>query len=123
DKEGWKDLKTIVRIKSYREIKETGKYTTNYRYYISSLPKDAKLINKSIRSHWAIENNLHWNLDVIFKEDGQLNYIGNAPQNMNLIKKIALSMVDNEKSTKKSKPQKMLKALLDNNYREKLMHF
>ena len=39
--------------------------------YISSLLADAELLNSSIRSHWAIENNLHWNLDVIFKEDNQ----------------------------------------------------
>lgn len=52
-KEAWKDIKTIIRIESYREDKKTGKASTNFRYYISSLEADAKLINKSVRRHWA----------------------------------------------------------------------
>lgn len=118
DREQWKDLKTIVRIKSDREIKETQKYSTNYRYYISSLPIDAQLINKSIRSHWAIENNLHWNLDVIFKEDHQLKRKGDSVKNFNMMTKVALALLDNEKSTKKSKPTKRFKASIDDTYRE-----
>jgi predicted transposase YbfD/YdcC len=82
---------------------------------------DAALINNSIRSHWAIENNLHWCLDVIMKEDGQLNYVGNAAENMNMMKKMALGMLANEKSTKSSKARKMKKALLDEGYRELLL--
>lgn len=118
DKENWKDLKTIIRINSYREIKETEKSSTNYRYYISSLNKDAALINKSIRSHWAIENNLHWNLDVIFKEDHQLKRKGESVENFNMMTKVALALLDNEKSTKKSKPIKRFKASMDDQYRE-----
>jgi predicted transposase YbfD/YdcC len=121
DCQDWTSLSSIIRITSERTIKKTDVSSTETRFYISSLSGDAKLINNSIRKHWSIENNLHWNLDVIFKEDKQLNYAGNAPQNMNLIKKIALSMVDIEKSTKKSKPQKMCEALLNDCYREELM--
>ena len=122
DCQDWNSLKSVVRITSERTIKKTNISSTETKYYISSLSKNAKLINNSVRGHWAIENNLHWNLDVIFKEDGQLNYAGNATQNMNLIKKMALSMVDKEKSTKKSKPNKMLEALLEDTYREKIMN-
>jgi predicted transposase YbfD/YdcC len=120
-KEEWKDLKTIVRIASYREDKKTGKSPKRHRYYISSLPKNAELINKSIRSHWAIENNLHWNLDVIFKEDGQLKRKGNSVETFNMMTKVALALIDNEKSNKKSKPMKRFKASLDDAYREKIM--
>ena len=67
------------------------------------------------------ENNLHWCLDVIMKEDGQLNYIGNAAQNMNMMKKMALGMLANEKSTNSSKARKMKKALLEEDYRELLL--
>jgi len=122
-KEDWKGLKSIVRITSERTFKKTGKYSCEIRYYISSLPGgDAKLINNSIRSHWAIENNLHWNLDVILKEDGQRNYKANAAENMNMMKKIALGMLDNEKTLKKSKTRKMKKALVDDNYRELVLN-
>ena len=118
DKQKWIDLKTIIRIESYREDKSTGKFSENYRYYISSLPANAELINKSIRSHWAIENNLHWNLDVIFKEDHQLKRKGESVKNFNMITKVALALLDNEKSTKKSKPTKRFKASIDDTYRE-----
>lgn len=120
-KEQWKDLRTIVRITSYREDKKTGKSSESFRHYISSLPADAERINKSVRSHWAIENNLHWNLDVIFKEDGQLKRKGNSVENFNMMVKVALALIDGEKSTKKSKPMKRFKASLDDSYREMIM--
>jgi len=121
EKKLWQDLKTIVKIESYRENKKTGESSINFRYYISSLAIDAELINKSVRSHWAIENNLHWNLDVIFKEDGQLKRKGNSVENFNMMTKVALALLDNEKSTKNSKPMKRFKASLDDNYREIIM--
>jgi predicted transposase YbfD/YdcC len=121
DKEDWKDLETIVRIRSYREDKKTGKASTTFRYYISSLDANAQLINKSIRDHWSIENNLHWNLDVIFKEDHQLKRKGNSVENFNMMTKVALALIDGEKSTKKSKPTKRFKASLDDDYREFIM--
>ena len=121
-KENWTGLRSIIKITSERTIKKTDIYSCETRYYISSLLEDATLINNSIRSHWAIENNLHWSLDVIMKEDGQLNYIGNAAENMNMMKKMALGMLANEKSTKSSKPRKMKKALLDEAYRELLLN-
>ena len=79
---------------------------------------DAQGINKSIRSHWAIENNLHWNLDVIFKEDHQLKRKGDSVKNFNMMTKVALALLDNEKTTKKSKPTKRFKAAIDDTYRE-----
>lgn len=120
-KEDWKALKTFIKITSERTQKKTGEYSCETRYYISSLLNDAKTINRSVRSHWAIENNLHWNLDVIMKEDGQLNYKENAAENMNIVKKMALGMLANEETFRKSKTKKMKKALIDDNYRELLL--
>lgn len=121
-KENWAGLRSIIKITSERTIKKTDVYSCETRYYISSLLGDATLINNSIRSHWAIENNLHWSLDVIMKEDSQLNYIGNAAENMNMMKKMALGMLANDKSSKSSKARKMKKALLDEAYRELLLN-
>jgi predicted transposase YbfD/YdcC len=118
EKEGWTALRSIVKITSERSIKNTNVYSCETRLYISSINGNAKLLNNSIRSHWAIENNLHWTLDVVMKEDGQLNYIGNAAENMNMMKKIALGMLANEKTAIKSKAKKMKKALLEDGYRE-----
>ena len=120
-KENWEGFCSIIKITSERTIKKTNVSSCEVRYYISSLLGDAKLINCSIRSHWAVENNLHWCLDVIMKEDGQRNYIGNAAENMNMMKKIALGMLANEKTTKSSKARKMKKALMNEGYRELLL--
>ncbi len=75
-KENWTGINTIVKIISERTIKKkkTGIYSCETRFYITSLNLDAKQINSSIRGNWALENNLHWTLDVIMKEEGQLNY-------------------------------------------------
>jgi predicted transposase YbfD/YdcC len=114
-------LRSIIKITSERTIKKTDLYSCETRFYISSLFENATLINNSIRSHWTVENNLHWCLDVIMREDGQLNYVGNAAENMNMMKKMALGMLANEKSTKYSKKRKMKKALLDQAYRDFLL--
>jgi predicted transposase YbfD/YdcC len=121
DKEHWKSLKSIIKITSERTNKKTNVYTCETRFYISSITENAKLINNSIRSHWAIENNLHWTLDVVMKEDGQLNYTGNAPENMNMMRKVAMGMLVQEKTVKESKNIKMVKALLSDKYRELIL--
>lgn len=117
----WKDIKSIVRIKSTVYSKKTKVETTNSRYYISSLLADAQLLNHSIRSHWAIENNLHWNLDVIFKEDNQAKRNQTAIENSNLIAKIAISLLDCEQTLKKAKNRKRQKAFADDTYRELIL--
>jgi predicted transposase YbfD/YdcC len=120
-KEEWPGLKSIAKVTSERIDKQSGKKSTQDRYYISSLPAKAKMINKAVRSHWAVENNLHWVLDVIFKEDGALKKKGNSALNYNIIAKMALTMIDKEKETKKSKPNKRMLAALDDDYRAKIL--
>ena len=117
----WKNIKSIVRITSVRIDKKTQKESTEQRYYITSLGADALKLNKAIRSHWGVENNLHWNLDVIFKEDASLKKKGDSPMNFNIITKIALALIEREKSTKMSKNSKRLKAALDDKYRTKIL--
>ena len=117
----WKGMNSIVRITSERIIKKTQKESIEQRYYITSLGADAVKINKAIRSHWSVENNLHWNLDVVFKEDASLKKKGDSPTNFNIITKIALTLIEREKSTKMSKNSKRLKAALDDKYRLKIL--
>lgn len=120
-KDDWKGLESIVRITSERIIKKTLKESIEQRYYITSLKADAEKINIAIRKHWSVENNLHWNLDVVFKEDNSLKKKGNSPMNFNIITKIALAVIEREKSTKMSKNSKRLKAALDDKYRMKIL--
>ena len=121
DKEDWKDLKTIIAIESEVYEKKTQKKSESVRYYISSGQGDAKQFAQEIRAHWSIENNLHWNLDVVFKEDFQLKRKGNSSENFNMIIKAALGLIEAEKTKKKSKPTKRLIASIDDSYREKIM--
>ena len=117
----WENIKCIVRITSKRYNKKTQQETVEVKYYITSMKPDATEINKAIRSHWSIENNLHWNLDVIFKEDASLKKKGNSPMNFNIITKIALTFIEREKSIKMSKSQKRYNAALSDKYRTKIL--
>lgn len=121
EKENWPGLKSVVRITSSRFIKKTGEESTDTRYYISSLESNARKLNKVVRSHWAIENNLHWTLDVIFNEDRKLKKKDFSAANFNIINKIALAILEKDKTFKASKNQKRLKAALNDSYREKLL--
>ena len=115
-KKDWKNMQSLVRIESERFIKATGESKKETRYYISSLPADASLLNRSIRSHWGIENSLHWILDVAFNEDHSRKRVGHAAQNFSLMSRIALNLLKNEETTKQGIKGKRLKAGWDPNY-------
>lgn len=109
-------------IQSEIHQKKTNKVSHCIRYYISSTEANSKQMAQDIRSQWSKENNLHWNLDVIFKEDLQLKRKGNSTENFNMITKLALALLDAETSKKKSKNIKRLKASIDDSYREKILN-
>lgn len=121
--EKWKDIKSIVRVTSKVFNKKTQVETLNTRYYISSMVGDAELLNTCIRSHWTIENNLHWNLDVVFKEDNQAKRNKVAIENINLISKTAIVLLDQAEPVNKSKNKnlKRQKAFASDTYREKVL--
>ena len=91
----WQTIKSIIEIKSTREI--NGKATKETRYYISSLQNPADKILKSIRSHWAIENSLHWVLDMSFNEDYSRIRKKNAPHVIAILRHIALNLLQTAK--------------------------
>jgi predicted transposase YbfD/YdcC len=121
-KQDWKGLKSVVEIESEVENKKTGKKSFSKRHYISSLEISAAEMSEAIRQHWSIENNLHWNLDVIFKEDHQMKRKGNSVENFNLITKICLGLLEAENSKKRSKNLKRHRAILSDSYREQLLN-
>jgi predicted transposase YbfD/YdcC len=91
-KDKWKNLKSIIMIKSERLL--PGKPPSiEKRYYISSLPAIALKTANAIRKHWGIENNLHRQLDVNFLEDGCVNNTGNAAENLAIFRRLALNML------------------------------
>ena len=89
----WSGLKTIAMIEETREI--GAKKSCERRFFISSLPPDAKQIAEAVRAHWLVENALHWTLDVVFNEDYSRVRNKNASQNMALIRHIAFNMLSN----------------------------
>lgn len=102
----WTDLKTVAMVESH--ITAGDKTTTEQRYFISSLPPDAKEIAESIRSHWAIENSLHWVLDVTLREDDSRVRKDNAPENMAMVRHIILNMLQTAKKQFKDMSLKRL---------------
>jgi predicted transposase YbfD/YdcC len=117
DADKWKDLTSIIKVDSVREFKNSDKLTEcSTRYYISSLDGSAEDFAKCIRSHWGIENSLHWTLDVAFGEDASRKRLKNASQNFSILNKIALNLLKNEKTNKSGVKGKRLKAGWDNHY-------
>jgi predicted transposase YbfD/YdcC len=98
-----------------------GKTTIESRYYISSLPNDAQKLGESVRSHWGIENSLHWVLDVGFCEDDCRIRKDNAPQNFALIRQISLNLLNPEKTSKTGVRNKRLRAGWDDDYLTKIL--
>ena len=118
----WTRLKGIVKIESIQEFKNSDKPNeTATRYYITSLEANAETLQKMIRSHWGIENKLHWCLDVAFSEDASRKRTGNAAQNFSILSKIALNLLRKDKQTKQGLKGKRLKAGYDNNYLVKIL--
>jgi len=119
----WKNLTTVIKIESIREFKNSNRRTEKAtRYYISSLLAKPEDFQNAIRSHWAIENKLHWTLDVAFSEDASRKRIGNASQNFSILNKIALNLLKNEKSSKVGVKSRRLKAGWDNHYLIKVLN-
>jgi predicted transposase YbfD/YdcC len=110
----WTDLKTVIMVKSERKL--WNKTTTEVRFYISSVEKDAKKIGRAIRSHWGIENSLHWTLDVTFSEDSSRIRKDNSPENFALLRRLAVNLLKQEKSVKGSLKMKRYRAAMDNDY-------
>jgi predicted transposase YbfD/YdcC len=110
----WQQLNTIVKVQAERH--SDGKVTCETRYYITSLGNKADLLLHTIRSHWKIENQVHWILDVVFREDHCRLRKGHAAQNFAILRHMALSLLQKERTAKVGVKAKRLKAALDENY-------
>ncbi len=107
----WNKLQQIIKIDSIREFKNSDKQPEKAtRYYIASLVDTAVNHQNNIRSHWGVENKLHWTLDVAFSEDASRKRKNNAAQNYSILLKIALNLLRNEKTEKQGIAGKRLKA-------------
>jgi predicted transposase YbfD/YdcC len=105
----WPELKSIGQVTS--TVVKKGKETRETRYYISSLPLTAGDLNDVARSHWGIENKLHWRLDVVFNEDKACIRNDHAAENINILRKWALGILQKAKT----KPEQSLKSIMRRN--------
>ena len=119
EREEWQNINSICMASCTRTI--SGKTSQETRYYISSLPGDAEQIGNAIRSHWSIENNLHWSLDVSFKEDACQTKRLYGPANFSVLRKIAINLVKKENSKKAGITRKRKRAGWSESYLEKIL--
>ena len=96
----WPDLNSIIEINSMRTNIKSGEYSEEKRYYISSKKSSAEYFLNAIRSHWEVENKLHWVLDVIFRGDECRSRAGFSGENFAMLRQFALNLIKQEPSKK-----------------------
>jgi predicted transposase YbfD/YdcC len=117
--QGWRDLRSVAMVEATRTLK--GITVTEKRYYLSSLPSDAERIAKAVRTHWQIENSLHWILDVAFHEDDSRARVGHAQKNFIILRHLALSLLRQDKASTIGIKAKRLRAGWDTAYLEAIL--
>lgn len=112
--ENWMGLKNVGMVESQRNV--NGVVTIEQRYYLLSIENDVQRFAQSVRSHWSIENQLHWILDVGFAEDASQGCQGHSAENLAVIRHIGINLISRDKKTKVGVKTKRLKAGWDDNY-------
>ena len=113
----WSGLRGIGMVESERW--SDGCMGIKQRYYITSL-EDVESFGRAVRSHWKVENELHWRLDVTFREDESRIRRGNAPHNLGVIRHVAVNLLKRE-STKISVRKKRIRAALNDDFRDNIL--
>ncbi len=119
----WEKLSGIAMVQAERRV--DGKRSLETRYYISSLDgattAAAARLGEAVRGHWGIENQVHWVLDVSFREDDCRVRLGNAPQNLATVRHISLNLLRQERSLQVGIKNKRLRAGWDPHYLERIL--
>jgi len=120
NKEEWSRLSSLIMVEARRELND--QVSVERRYYISSLTPDAQRAAEAVRGHWGIENSSHWILDVVFDEDDSRVRVGNAPENLALVRKLTHNLLQQETTLKRGIQTKRLKAGWDRRYLLKILN-
>ena len=116
----WRGLSSFIMVERQRTL--NSKTSTEVQYYWSSHKCDAEEFSSMVRKHWSIENELHWCLDVAFREDESRIRSDHGPENIALLRKIAMNLAKNERSSKRGIQAKRKRAAWDESYLLKLLH-
>lgn len=114
----WPGLQSIGMVEATRTV--GGKTSLEQRFYLSSLSPDAEQFARAVRKHWGIENQLHWSLDVTFREDQSRLRTGHGAENFAVLRHMALNLLRQEPSSK-SLPRKRLACALNPDYLLKVL--
>lgn len=117
----WPELRCLVAITSTREDTRTGNATTETRHYVSSRLMTGKDAIAAVRSHWLVENQLHWCLDVCFGQDACRIRTGYATENFAVVRHFALNLIRAFKGDRYSVPRRRRLCDYDRNYRLQLL--
>jgi len=120
EKDEWRNLKSVVLVEAIREVIGQGK-TVERRYFISSLEANAELALKCVRGHWAVENQLHWCLDIGFREDDCRVSEATSAENLATLRHIGLNLLKQETSCRLGIKSKRKKAGWDDSYLLKVL--
>ena len=110
----WEGLRSVGVVESVRDMQ--GLVTTERRYYLSSLPLDIACFARAVRSHWGVENNVHWHMDVSFAEDQSRARTGFAAENLATLRRLALNLLKRDKTKKRGIRGKQKNAGWDHRY-------
>ena len=114
DRSRWPGLRTVLRVDHERTVGDRTTHET--RFFLSSLPPDAATLARVVRRYWAIENRLHWVLDVALHQDQTRIRTGDAPENLAILHHIALNLLTQERTKKLGVKNKRLAAGWDHDY-------
>jgi predicted transposase YbfD/YdcC len=116
----WEGLRSVGVVESVRQVGASAP-TVERRYYLSSLSVDVEKFARAVRGHWAIENSLHWVLDVPCGEDHSRARAGHAAANLATLRRLALNLLRQDKSKKRGLKGKQLNASWDHPYLLRLL--
>jgi predicted transposase YbfD/YdcC len=119
DRAKWEGLQSCGMVESIREV--DGQTTTERRYYLASLRAEVQTFAGAVRSHWGVENKVHWVMDVCFREDQSRARTGFAAENLATLRRLALNLLRREKTKKRGIKGKQLNAGWDHAYLLRLL--
>ncbi len=119
DRKEWEGLQSVGMVETITEIK--GEIRKETRYYLSSLSLEVETFAKAVRSHWGVENQCHWVLDVIYREDESRARTGYSAENLCTTRALAMNLTRLETTNKRGIKGRVKRAGWDNSYLEKIL--